>query len=166
MTVTAKQETGRRAHWRARPGPAGDRGSITVFVVFFAMAALALASLLVDLGNAVNAQQRAADIAEQAARAAANSIDVGTLRSGNVEIDQATACVNAADVVASYQASYQGSGVQVTMTQPCGYSGPRKVTVWVAVSTQPVITTFFGSFTMRAHESACAEFGINEGVGC
>lgn len=52
------------------------------------------------------------------------------------------------------------------MTKPCAYSGPRKVTVWVSVSTQPVITTFFGSFTMRAHESACAEFGINEGVGC
>jgi Flp pilus assembly protein TadG len=162
MTVTAKQETGRWAGRRARRGRAGDRGSITVFVVFFAMAALALASLLVDLGNAVNAQQRAADIAEQAARAAANTINVATLRSGNVEIDQATACVNAANVVASYRAS----GVQATMTQPCGYDGPRKVTVWIAVSTQPIITTFFGSFTMRAHESACAEFGINKGVGC
>ncbi len=158
----AKQATARPRARRGAGPRAGDRGSITVFVVFFTIAALVLASLLVDLGNAVNAQQRAADIAEQAARAAANTISVGSLRSGSVRINQATACGNAASVVDSYRAS----GVQATMTQPCSYSGPRKVTVWVAVTTQPIITTIFGSFTMRAHESACAEFGIGEGVGC
>ena len=30
----------------------GDRGSVTVFVIFFTLVALALASLLVDVGNA------------------------------------------------------------------------------------------------------------------
>ncbi|HEY7145986.1 MAG TPA: pilus assembly protein TadG-related protein [Streptosporangiaceae bacterium] len=158
----AKQATGAPRARRGGGPRAGDRGSVTIFVLFATMAALALASLLVDLGNAVNAQQRAADIAEQAARAAANTISVGSLRSGSVRIDTATACGNAANVVASYVTS----GVQATMTQPCSYSGPRKVTVWVAVTTQPIITTFFGSFTMRAHESACAEFGIDKGVGC
>lgn len=151
----ASAGTGRRG--------AADRGSVTVFVVFFSITALVLASLLVDLGNAVNAQERAADVAEQAARAAANTIDLGSLRSGNVVIDQATACQNAAALIATYD---QGSKVQASMTQGCTYPSPRQVTVYVSVTTTPVISTFFGSFTMRAHESACVEYGTNQGVGC
>ena len=84
------------------PAPAADRGSLTIFVVIFAMTALVLASLLVDLGNAVNAQERAADLAEQAARAAADTIDTAALRQGHVQIDTAQACNNAANVIAHY----------------------------------------------------------------
>ena len=57
---------------RAHPVPRAhqvrgtDRGSLTLFVLFFAITALVLASLLVDVGSAVNAQERAADLAEQA----------------------------------------------------------------------------------------------------
>lgn len=146
--------------------PAGaDRGSLTIFVVFFAITALALASLLVDLGNAVNAQERAADLAEQAARAAADTINVAALRNGDVQIDTARACGNAEKIIQDY---HQNSGVDAAMTQPCTFQGPgpRQVTVFVSVTTTPVITAAFGSFTMHAHESACAEFGINQGVGC
>ena len=145
------------------PAPAADRGSLTIFVVIFAMTALVLASLLVDLGNAVNAQERAADLAEQAARAAADTIDTAALRQGHVQIDTAQACNNAANVIAHYD---QISGVNATMTQPCMFQGLRRVTVFVSVTTTPLITTAFGSFTMNAHESACAEFGIDQGVGC
>lgn len=141
----------------------GERGSISLFVVFFAMAALALASLLVDVGNAINAQERAADLAEQAARAAANAIDVASLRTGTVTIDQATACASAQALIQTYATT---SGIQAAMTQPCAYPTPRQVTVYVSITTTPLISTFFGSFTMRAHETACAEFGINQGVGC
>jgi type II secretory pathway pseudopilin PulG len=142
-----------------------DRGSLTIFVVFFAITALVLASLLVDLGNAVNAQERAADLAEQAARAAANTIDTAALRKGQVQIDTVQACNNAEKIILAYD---QSSGVHATMTQPCTFQGPgpRRVTVFVSVTTTPVITTAFGSFTMKAHESACAEFGITQGVGC
>src|SRR5215470_6111179 len=79
-----------------------ERGSVTVFVVFFAMVGLALASLLVDVGNAVNAQERAADLAEQAARAAANAISVADLRSGTVVIDQTRACADAMNLIQAY----------------------------------------------------------------
>lgn len=141
-----------------------DRGSLTIFVVFFALTALALASLLVDLGNAVNAQERAADLAQQAARAAADTIDAAALRKGQVQIDTAQACTNAANVISHYD---QISGVKAVMIQPfCTFQGPRQVTVYVSVTTTPLITNFFGAFTMRAHESACAEFGITQGVGC
>jgi Flp pilus assembly protein TadG len=155
----SRRSNGRRAR-------RGDRGSVTVFVVFFSIAVLALASLLVDLGNAVNAQERAADVAEQAARAAANSIDLAALRGGNVAIDTATACVNANQLIQTYAST---SNIKAAMApQGCTYQGPgpRQVTVYVSVTTTPVITTFFGSFTMTAHETACAEFGINQGVAC
>jgi type II secretory pathway pseudopilin PulG len=134
-----------------------------VFVAFFALVALALASLLVDVGNAVNAQERAADLAEQAARAAANAIDVADLRSGTVAIDQTGACADALNLIQAYAAA---SRLDAAMTAPCTYPGPRQVTVYVSVTTTPLISTFFGSFTMKAHETACAEFGITQGVGC
>src|SRR6266568_1626101 len=131
---------------RAARCPA-DRGSLTIFVIFFA----------------INAQERAADLAEQAARAGANAIDPGSLRSGNVVIDQGTACGSAEQVIQRYATI---SGIDAVMTKDCTYPGPRQVTVYVSVTTKPIITTFFGSFTMNAHETACAEFGINQGVAC
>ena len=152
---------GRSAAGRA--GTGAERGSVTVFVVFFTLVALALASLLVDVGNAVNAQERAADLAEQAARAAANAIDVADLRSGTVTIDQTRACADASNLIQAYAAA---SRVDAAMTGPCTYPSPRQVTVSVSVTTTPLISTFFGSFTMKAHETACAEFGITQGVGC
>ena len=59
----------------------GERGSMSVFVVIFSIAVFLLAGLLVDGGAAINARLKAADVAEQGARAAADQIDVETLRS-------------------------------------------------------------------------------------
>jgi len=156
---------GRAGHAAAgRAGTGAERGSVTVFVVFFTLVALALASLLVDVGNAVNAQERAADLAEQAARAAAKAIDVADLRSGTVTIDQTRACADASNLIQAYAAA---SRVDAAMTGPCTYPSLRQVTVSVSITTTtPLISTFFGSFTMKAHETACAEFGITQGVGC
>jgi ketopantoate hydroxymethyltransferase len=134
-----------------------------VFVVFFALVAIALASLLVDVGSAVTAQERAADLAEQAARAAANAISVPDLRSGTVVIDQATACTDAMNLIQAYA---QASQIDAAMTQPCTYPSARQVTVFVSITTTPLISGFLGSFTLRAHETACAEFGITRGVAC
>ena len=53
---------------------------MAVFTVVFAAAVFLLAGLLVDGGAAINARLRAADIAEQGARAAADEIDVDRLR--------------------------------------------------------------------------------------
>lgn len=148
---------------RGGRAPGADHGSVTLFVLFFAITALVLASLLVDVGSAVNAQERAADLAEQAARAGVNAVNLAALRNGNVVIDQGQACVSAEQVIQKYATI---SGIDAVMTQNCTYPGPRQVTVYVSVTTTPIITTFFGSFTMKAHETACAEFGINQGVAC
>jgi Flp pilus assembly protein TadG len=159
VDLVVTRSSGRRAR-------TGDRGSVTLFVVFFAITVLVLASLLVDVGNAVNAQERAADLAEQAARAAADTLNLTDLRDGNVTIDTAGACANASAIIQTYART---SGIKAAMApQGCTYQGPgpRQVTVYVSITTTPVITTFFGSFTMTAHETACAEFGINQGVAC
>jgi hypothetical protein len=163
----ARSQPARSQPARSQPGHGqpsrAERGSVTVFVVFFSIVALALASLLVDLGNAVNAQERAADLAEQAARAAANAINVADLRNGTVIIDQTRACADAMSLIQAYA---QASRLQASMTQPCTYPTTRQVTVYVSVTTTPLISTFFGSFTMKAHETACAEYGITQGVAC
>ncbi|MEV0581816.1 pilus assembly protein TadG-related protein [Nonomuraea sp. NPDC050310] len=57
-----------------------DRGSMSVFTVLFSVVVFLLAGLLVDGGSAINARLRAADVAEQAARAGADRIDVEHLR--------------------------------------------------------------------------------------
>jgi Flp pilus assembly protein TadG len=59
----------------------GDRGSAALFVAVFAPAMIFMAGLVIDGGAALEARQRAADIAEQAARAGANQCDVALLRS-------------------------------------------------------------------------------------
>lgn len=58
----------------------GDRGTVTMFATIFAVFVLMLAGLLVDGGLMIHARERAADIAEQAARAAADDVDVAYLR--------------------------------------------------------------------------------------
>src|SRR5437660_310649 len=52
----------------------GDRGTFALWTVLFTIAAIFLTALLVDGGDAINAKERAADLAEQAARAAANDL--------------------------------------------------------------------------------------------
>src|SRR5262249_36520914 len=124
----------------SRAGPGAERGSVTVFVVFFTLVALALARRLVDVGSAVSAQERAADLAEQAARAAANAIDVADLRSGTVAIDQTRACADASNLIQAYAAA---SRVDAAMTGPCTYPSPRQGTVYVSGTPAPPLTTVF-----------------------
>jgi len=57
-----------------------DRGSAALFVAVFAPAMIFMAGLVIDGGGALEARQRAADMAEQAARAAANDCDPALLR--------------------------------------------------------------------------------------
>ncbi|GGS91311.1 hypothetical protein GCM10010156_57010 [Planobispora rosea] len=53
---------------------------MSVFTVLFSVVVFLLAGLLVDGGAAINARLRAADVAEQAARAGADQLDVEYLR--------------------------------------------------------------------------------------
>ena len=70
---------------------------MSVFTVLFSVVVFLLAGLLVDGGAAINARLRAADIAEQAARAGADQIDVDHLRAtGEARmLGQAEVCARA-----------------------------------------------------------------------
>jgi len=86
---------------------ADDRGTLSIFVVMLAPAIFFLAGLVIDGGGALVAKQRAADLAEQGARAGANAIDVAVLRdTGDRRID----CAGATAEVSDYFGAYSGSG--------------------------------------------------------
>ena len=59
---------------------------MSLWLVIFAFVTLVLLILVVDGGQVMIAKSRAADIAEQAARAAADDIATGALRNGQVAI--------------------------------------------------------------------------------
>jgi Flp pilus assembly protein TadG len=162
----------------ARPGDA-DRGSVALWVVIFTFAVLVLLTFVVDGGQLMNSKERAADMAEQAARAAANDIDIATLRGGAIQIspDACDAGGPAASLVASYA---KGTGLQAEIppsyhSQPGCHTGTvttaagqqHFATVTVDVATAPVIPLgIFGSYQVPATETAFLDCGINQGVAC
>ena len=105
------------------PTAATDRGLISLYVVAMTVGLLAMAGLVVDGGNAINARQRAADLAQQAARAGADALSPVSLRTGEPSQLRADpgAATRAADAVLSDGAvtgtvTVQGSAVTVTVT--------------------------------------------------
>jgi Flp pilus assembly protein TadG len=142
-----------------------DRGSVAVFTVVFAVAVIFLTALIVDGGNAMNARERAADIAGQAARAAANDISPATLRQGlppgasGFPIDWDTACGYAQQVVQQYGAGLTGTTV-VMSGCPSSGSSPTQAAVTVQVTAKPLIGGgILGTFTETATGTATSECG-------
>ncbi|MER7128655.1 pilus assembly protein TadG-related protein [Streptosporangium saharense] len=107
-----------------------DRGSMSVFTVIFSAVVFMLAGLLVDGGGAINARLRASDIAEQAARAAADRIDVEYLReSGQARLlGEDEVCAKAREIVSAY------SGSDVRLGECSVGAGQGEVTVRVSVA--------------------------------
>jgi Flp pilus assembly protein TadG len=148
-----------------------DRGSVAVFTVVFSIAVIFLTALIVDGGNAMNARERAADIAGQAARAAANDISPATLRQGvpagtAFPIDWNTACGYAQQVVQQYGAGL--TGTTVTMSGcPGQNSSPTQASITVQVITKPLIGGgILGTFTETATGTATSKCGnaVQQGV--
>jgi hypothetical protein len=135
----------------AVPGD-GERGSLAVFVVLFSVAVLVMAGLLVDGGASINARLRAADIAEQAARAAADTIDVERLRAtGQVRIAAGgDACGRAREVVRAHREA----GAVLTRCSVAG--GAQRVTAEVRIEWKAFFLTIIGfaGGTMTAEASA------------
>ena len=104
-----------------------DTGAAAVILVLLTPVLFALAGLVLDGGRAITARQRAADIAEQAARAGVDALDVTTLRAHGIDtIDPvgaaAAACrsVTTADPSAGCHVDVRGDTmtVDVTTTTP------------------------------------------------
>jgi Flp pilus assembly protein TadG len=145
-----------------------ERGSVAVFTVIFAIAVIALTALIVDGGVALNARGRATDIAGQAARAAADDIDIGVLRATNGQVQIAAGACGVAGTLVSQYAHLDSGGVdRVTsaVMQTCA-TGADTATVRVTITTRPLIAGVLGGFTETAAQTATAECGITTGVEC
>ena len=121
-----------------------QEGSITAFLAFFAVALFALMGLVLDGGNAMNAQQAAYDEAEQAARAGAGALSVDGLRAGSIAIDTQAA-------IAAAQAYTVNSGHPGTASVADG-----KVTVNVRYRIPTSILGIVGISTLSVSATASA----------
>ncbi len=151
------------------PAERREQGSVAVFTVVFAVAVVFLTALIVDGGIAMNAKERAADIAEQAARAAAGNIDIARLRTAGIAAIGPGACGLAANLVSAYS-QQDSTGVDrvtgATMTGCVATVGTETATVAVTITTQPLVGGLLGRFTESARETATAECGIARGAVC
>jgi len=130
--------------------------------VIFTVAVIALAMLLADGGSVINAKEREADIAGQAARAAANDISVQGLRGGVVGM-RGDACQMAGDLVGNYPLSARMTATMVRCNAP---QGQQTASVTVSVTVNPLIPGFPVTTPRPATATAQAECGITQEVAC
>jgi Flp pilus assembly protein TadG len=115
-------------------GATGQSGSISTTVPLLALTVLVLVGFTFDAGNAITAHRRAVNLAEQAARAGAQCLDIAELRShGHYQLDPTAARAAAAGYLASTGTTGQvqlgrdadGDYVQVVVdwTQPALFAG-------------------------------------------
>jgi Flp pilus assembly protein TadG len=124
--------------------PRNDRGSVSIWVVIFAFTTLALLVLVVDGGQEMNAKSRAADVAEQAARAAADTLNVGDLRANNVALGNGACDLQngpAATLVTEYAHGIPGATATLTgctqSVQDVGGTPSLTVTATVRLNVRP-----------------------------
>jgi Flp pilus assembly protein TadG len=157
---------------RERDRASRERGSVSVWVVIFGAISVLLMVLIVDGGQAMLAKVHLADIAEQAARAAADDVDTTSLRDTGAVSLAGDACATSppgpADlIVSSYGSS---SGLNATMTS-CGPQAnppaglPEQVDVTVSATITPILSLIFKSYTVTSTESATVFCGTFDAQG-
>lgn len=124
-----------------------DSGAAAVILVLLTPVFFALAGLVLDGGRAIAARQRAADIAEQAARAGVDALDVATLRATGTDRIDADAARAAACRYVTTAAPDAGCTVQVAADA---------VTVVVTSRTPTVLLGLVGVNSLHAAATATA----------
>lgn len=123
----------------------GDTGSASIILVLLTPALLAVAGLVVDGGRAINARERAANQAEQAARAGADALDIDALRAGTGDLIDPREARRRAE---SYLAAVDSTG---TVTVDDG-----TVRVTVTATTRTAFFAVIGINQIRVTGSAAA----------
>jgi Flp pilus assembly protein TadG len=137
--------------------PRGERGSFTFAVIFWALIAMMLAGFIVDGGLAITERQRAGDIAEQAARAGAEQLNLADLRVDKITISLANACTQARAV-----ATASGLTNAAVTCGPIGQTTTSTgrvvptITVRVTITYSPILLGMFYSGKLTAVASATA----------
>ena len=126
MSTAALRRLADSGRWlaRRRRQLAGDRGSAALWLAITMVGLLAMAGLVLDGGAAIAARERAADVAQQAARAGADALSAGGVFSTSGGSKALAANPRAASAAASslltaegitdFHISVQGSTVVVT----------------------------------------------------
>ena len=109
-----------------------ERGSLTLFAVVLAFGLLTMVGLVIDGGAKLTAQRRANHLAEQAARAGAQALDMTALRDGRAVLDPSPARAATSDYLAAaghprqhYRVTVDSETIIVTVTdrQPTAVLG-------------------------------------------
>ncbi|MFH8989194.1 TadE/TadG family type IV pilus assembly protein [Streptomyces sp. NPDC017940] len=147
-----------RAWAHARRTRLDDRGSGAGAVIVFALVFLTLSAFIIDGGLSISKRERAADIAEQAARYAAQDLDTEGLYEGaegapiNYE--------NCGARVRKFAREMGLTGPDVAATH-CVTATAEQVEVEVQMTYSPVFTGMFfgGDVTVRGRAAAENEVG-------
>jgi Flp pilus assembly protein TadG len=123
-----------------------ERGSVTVWLALASFVMMALVGLAVDLGGQVHTQQRAHDLAAQAARAGAEQVQAAPAIEGRY------AQIDAVAARAAAQAYLDGAGVNGTVS----ISGGDTITVTVSDIYDPRFLAFLGIKELHVSSTASA----------
>lgn len=166
--MTAIRRLGRRIRLRVSRRTRGERGSLSVVTVLWSLVIVMVAALVIDGGLAISQRERAADLADQAARAEAQNIDQGTLRTSAAAQIAGDDCARAQAYLASAAGSIhygtagidQGYGNEGAGEGPdgCALSGAapgNTVSVSVHLTYAPFVFDLFGG-TITVTETGTA----------
>ena len=125
---------------------ADERGSLTVWIALASLVMMVLVGLAVDLGGQVHAQQRAHDLAAQAARAGGEQVQAAPAIQGRyARIDTAAARVAAQDYL-------DAAGVDGTVS----VTGGDTIHVTVTDAYDPRFLPFLGITHLDVSDTASA----------
>ena len=121
-----------------------ERGALSTFMAVIALALLMAAGLAVDGGRKVNALREASHLADNAARAGAQAVDLDTLRTtGELRLVPEEATARVTDYLARL-----GHTAEVTVAGDT-------ITVTISLTVEPVLLPT-GPITVTATETAAA----------
>ncbi|MFJ8791088.1 TadE/TadG family type IV pilus assembly protein [Streptomyces sp. NPDC102462] len=144
-----------RAWWSARRPRLDDRGSGAGAVIIFTLVFLSLSAFVIDGGLSISKRERAADIAEQAARYAAQDIDKEALydnQGGPAPINYQ----NCDARVKTFAREMDMTGPDIAASH-CVAADAQQVEVEVQLTYQPVFTGLFYGGNVVVHGRALAE---------
>ncbi|RZB17823.1 hypothetical protein StrepF001_18595 [Streptomyces sp. F001] len=144
-----------RAWWAARRTELDDRGSGAGAVIIFALVFLSLSAFVIDGGLSISKRERAADIAEQAARYAAQDIDREALYD-NVGGPAPINFQNCNARVKAFAGEMDMTGADIAASH-CVAANAQQVEVEIQLTYSPVFTGMFYGGDVVVHGQAVAE---------
>ncbi|WBB58633.1 Tad domain-containing protein [Streptomyces sp. WMMC500] len=133
-----------------------DRGSGAGAVIIFAFLFMALAAFVVDGGLAISQRERAADIAEQAARYAAQDTDKEALYEGQTDLEAPIRFENCDSRVQEFMSHVTVHNGDVEAAT-CTSAAADHVEVEIVLSYRPLLTGLALSGPLEATGTARAE---------